>query len=154
MCLLFSIRMLAYYVRLIPLGKPHYKPAGLNADMFSMPYGTVTGLCASVFVSVSFCLSLLSPLLPVCLIICCFLSFGQCTVTESPKEAQKIQSTGELGEQTHRDTRTHTHWRMAAIRWGNQACEDRGALRGCNRCMERVRVCCTCLCVFVRFLSL
>ena len=40
----FSIKTLAYYVRLIPLGKPEYKPAGLNADRFSMPYGTVTVL--------------------------------------------------------------------------------------------------------------
>lgn len=41
---MFSIKRLAYYVRLIPLGKPEYKPAGLNADRFSMPYGIVTAL--------------------------------------------------------------------------------------------------------------
>ena len=40
----FSIKRLVYYVRLILLGKPEYKPAGLNADRFSMPYGTVTAL--------------------------------------------------------------------------------------------------------------
>ena len=54
---------------------------------------------------------------------------------------KKTQSTGALVIRTctHAHTHTlHTHWRMAAIRWGNQACEDRGALRGCNRCTERV----------------
>ncbi len=48
---------------------------------------------------------------------------------------------------THADT--HACWRMAAIRWGNQACEDRGALRGCNRCMERVCACAVCVCVYL-----
>lgn len=57
------------------------------------------------------------------------------------KEAQKHRSTG--AHETH----THTHWRMAAIRWGNQACEDRGALRGCKHCMERVCAPLVCACV-------
>lgn len=35
---------------------------------------------------------------------------------------------------------------MAAIRWGNQACEDGGELRGCNCRTE-------CVCVCVRFSS-
>ena len=35
---------------------------------------------------------------------------------------------------------THTHRRMTAIRVGNQACEERGALRGC-----------VCVCVFEFF---
>ena len=61
-CLLFLIKKLVCYVGIILPGKLEYTPAGLNADRFSRPYGTVTVLSLFVFMFLSLCIFLSLPI--------------------------------------------------------------------------------------------
>lgn len=161
---------MAYDVRLIPIGKAGYKPVVLNADRFCMPYGTVTALCVCVCLCIflSFSLSLF-PVLPVCLMMLLSL-FSPCLFVNAHRQNYEGNTKNTkyrsvwIQTHTHMCTHTkhtHTHWRIAAIRWGNQACEDRGALRGCSLLYGTCVCVCVCvcahvicLCAFDRFLSL